>query len=378
MKQNSKSPAQRGGISRFIAKAWREYSFVLVFIVIMIIYAIVVSNRGYAFGWDHVATVLSSTTGAVVGIIALGMALVIITGQIDLSVGSMLVIVGSFSVIIYNMTGNVLLTILFALVAGAFCGALNGVLVGLGKMPPFIVTLSTMLIFRSISEYCVTIINLDYTGSSYKYQLKDTFDNYELLRTIGSDKLSLGNITIPYITIVFVVFVAIIVYISTCTKYGKKVYAVGSNERAARLSGINVDWIKMSVFIICGMLTGVASLIQAWKNTSITPASSGMSYEMYAIAAVVLGGVSMAGGRGKVLGILFGALSYSTVDKIISASGLDIYIQGTFQGIVLILVVLVQTLGPVIGDKIKTYRQIVKNERLSVPEHSSEAPPQNL
>ena len=373
--KNNQSTSRQGGIPRFIGQAWREYSFVLVFIVIMIIYAIVVTNRGYNFGWDHIATVLSSTTGAVVGIIALGMALVIITGQIDLSVGSMLVTVGSFSVIIYNMTGNVLLTVLFAITAGALCGALNGVLVGLGKMPPFIVTLSTMLIFRSISEYCVTIINLEYTGSSYKYQLNDTFSNYELLRTIGSDKLSIGGITIPYITIVFVVFVAIIVYISTCTKYGKKVYAVGSNERAARLSGINVDWIKMSVFIICGMLTGVASLIQAWKNTSITPASSGMSYEMYAIAAVVLGGVSMAGGRGKVLGILFGALSYSTVDKIISASGLDIYIQGTFQGIVLILVVLVQTLGPVIGDKVKAYRQVRKNERLSALDHSNAAPP---
>lgn len=372
MEENKKKPTEQGSITRFIARSWREYSFVLVFIVILIIYSIVVTSRGYSFSWDYVATVLSSTTGAVVGIIALGMSLVIITGQIDLSVGSMLVIVGSFSVIIYNMTGSIVLTIVAAILGGAICGAINGALVGLGKMPPFIVTLSTMLIFRSIAEYFVTIINIQYTGSSYKYQLNDTYGNYLLLREIGSGKLSLGGITIPYVTIIFVVFVAIMVYISTSTKYGKKVYAVGSNERAAKLTGINVDLVKMSVFIICGMLTGVASLIQVWKNISITPASSGMSYEMYAIAAVVLGGVSMAGGRGKVVGIFFGALSYSTVDKIISASGLDIYIQGTFQGIVLILVVLVQTLSPVISEKLRTRRQIALNERLTISESPSD------
>ncbi|WP_072524592.1 ABC transporter permease [Clostridium sp. Marseille-P3244] len=362
MKENNVKAGKKGG--RYIKNFIYEYSFILVLLVILVIYSLVVSNRGYTFNWNHIAAILSSTTGAVVGIIALGMAFIIITGQIDLSVGSMLVLVGSFSVIVYNITESILLTVLFAVAAGALCGFINGALVGWGKMPPFIVTLGTMLIYRSIAEYCVTIINIDYTGSSYKYQLLDTAAGYDVLRTIGSGRISIGGITIPYITLVFLVLVAIMVYISSYTKYGKRVYAIGSNEKASRLTGINVDWIKISVFVICGILTGIASLIQAWKNTSITPASSGTSYEMYAIAAVVLGGVSMSGGKGKVIGILFGALSYATIDRIISASGLDIYIQGTFQGIVLILVVLVQTLAPVISGKIKTMKQSRKNEKL--------------
>ena len=194
--------------------------------------------------------------------------------------------------------------------------------------------------------------------------------NYEFLRMkFGTGKLSLGAFSIPYITFVFVLMVILFVLLANKTKYGKSVYAVGSNEKSARLAGINTTWVKVSVFIITGLMVGVASIIQACKIGNVTPASSGQSYEMYAIAAVVLAGVNMAGGRGKVFGVLFGALSYTTINFIIvSIPSLSVDIQDTFQGLVLIIVILIQTIGPVIKESIQRARK----RRRAVPVGSTE------
>ncbi|MBR4990175.1 MAG: hypothetical protein IKY96_03330 [Oscillospiraceae bacterium] len=122
-----------------------------------------------------------------------------------------------------------------------------------------------------------------------------------------------------------------------------------------------MEAVKVSVFSVTGLLVGVASFIQACKIGNVTPASSGTSYEMYAIAAVVLGGVNMAGGRGKILGVFFGALSYTTINFIIvSIPALSPDIQNTFQGLVLICVILVQTAGPVIKEKFRSMRKQAK------------------
>jgi len=159
-------------------------------------------------------------------------------------------------------------------------------------------------------------------------------------------------VNIPYITFVFVAIMLVILLISRRTKFGKSVYAVGSNEKAAFLAGINVQRVKVAVFVITGMLVGLASFVQACKIGNVTPASSGKSYEMYAIAAVVLGGISMSGGRGNLLGVFFGALSYTTINFIIvSIPALTTDIQDTFQGLVLIVVILVQTVGPVLKER---------------------------
>ena len=154
--------------------------------------------------------------------------------------------------------------------------------------------------------------------------------------------------------ILFVLVAVLFIVIAKRTKYGKSVYAVGSNEKSARLAGVNVTWVKISVFIITGMLVGVASIMQACKIGNVTPASSGVSYEMYAIAAVVLAGINMAGGKGNMLGVIFGALSYTTINFIIvSIPGLSVDIQDTFQGLVLIIVILIQTVGPAIKENLR-------------------------
>ena len=179
--------------------------------------------------------------------------------------------------------------------------------------------------------------------------------NYMFLRkTFGAGKLTIGGFSLPYIFFVFLFMAILFIVISRNTKYGKSIYAVGSNEKSARLAGINVTWVKISVFILTGLCVGVASLLQACKISNVTPASSGVSYEMYAIASVVLAGVNMAGGKGKLLGVIFGALSYTTINFIIvSIPGLSVDIQDTFQGLVLIIVILIQTVGPVIRENLQ-------------------------
>ena len=140
------------------------------------------------------------------------------------------------------------------------------------------------------------------------------------------------------------------VFISTSTKFGKKIYAIGSNEKAAHMAGINVKLVKIMVFVITGILVGIASFLWIAMNASSDPATTGSSYEMYAIAAVVLGGISMSGGKGRVIGILFGAMSYTVIDKIIVALKMDSLINDTIKGIILIVVILIQIAGPQIKD----------------------------
>lgn len=361
-KTNNKSGVN---IGKMLMQSWSRYSYIFVLLIILIVYAVTINAGGNNFNSRHITGILSSQNTVIVGTIAIGMALVIITGQIDLSVGSALVLCTGVTILVYNMTnGNVFLMILTALAAGLLCGLINGLLVGLAKMPPFIVTLGTMLIYRSLTLSFVREIDPAYTGSSSsQFSMLSDMASYDFLRMkFGTGSLKIGNIQLPYITFLFVALTIFFIFMMSKTKFGKSIYAVGSNEKTSHLTGISVQWVKVSVFVITGLLVGIASFIQACKIGNVTPASSGTSYEMYAIAAVVLGGVNMAGGRGKILGVFFGALSYTTINLIIvSIPQLSTDIQDTFQGIVLIAVIFIQTVGPVIREKFVELRKRAQN-----------------
>ena len=341
--------------AKTIGHIWSNYSYIFVLLIILIGYVFTIQANGNAFRWSHIASILGSQNTCIVGTIALGMAFIIITGQIDLSVGSSLVLCTGATIMAFNMTNSILVMILTALLVGALCGLVNGLLVGLGKMPPFVVTLGTMLIYRSLTLSVVRKIDPAISGSSSsQFAMISEKSNYDFLRMkFGTGKLAIGGFSIPYITFVFLAMAVICIILAKKTKFGKSVYAVGSNEKSARLAGINVTFVKIAVFVMTGILVGVASIMQACKIGNVTPASSGQSYEMYAIAAVVLAGVNMAGGRGNMLGVIFGALSYTAINFIIvSIPGLSVDIQDTFQGLVLIVVILIQTAGPAIREKI--------------------------
>lgn len=343
-----------------LGRVWSNYSYIFVLLIILVGYVFTIQANGNSFKWSHIAAILGSQNTCIVGTIALGMAFIIITGQIDLSVGSSLVLCTGATIMAFNVTNSILAMVVTAILVGALCGLINGLLVGLGKMPPFVVTLGTMLIYRSLTLSVVRKIDPAISGSSSsQFAMLSDKSKYEFLRMkFGTGKLQLGGFSIPYITFLFLAMAVLCIIVAKKTKFGKSVYAVGSNEKSARLAGINVTGVKIAVFVITGVLVGIASLMQACKIGNVTPASSGQSYEMYAIAAVVLAGVNMAGGRGNMLGVIFGALSYTAINFIIvSIPGLSVDIQDTFQGLVLIVVILIQTAGPVIKEKIQVSKK---------------------
>ncbi len=324
---------------RSLGKLIGNYSFIVIFFVIFVAFIII---NGSATTLSGIMNILRHST--VVGILAFGMGLVIITGGIDLSVGSILALTGGITVVVFNATNNIVLTFLCALAVGTVLGTINGVFVGIAKMPAFIVTLSTMLIYRSIAQYYLRTM-----GQSI-YNMDGTATHYDAIYNFGQYKL-FG--VVPMMGIVLILITAIIVYISTMTKFGKRVYAIGSNEHAAQLAGINVNLTRVLVFVITGFLCGLAAFLWLSMNGSVDPATIGKSYEMYAIAAVVIGGISMSGGRGKLLGVLFGAMSYSIIDKIIASLGVDALINDTIKGSILLVAVLVQIVVPIIRNKIR-------------------------
>ena len=232
-----------------------------------------------------------------------------------------------------------------------FGGLLNGLLIGLVKMPGFIVTLGTMLIYRSIAQYYLRT-----TGSSI-YNMDGTLSSYDAFYGFGQEKLA----TIPVVGLIFVLVCVIMVFMSNKTKFGKTVYAVGSNEKAARLSGVNVEFTTVMVYVITGLLVGLSAFLWLAMNGSVDPATLGKSNEMYAIAAVVIGGISMSGGKGKILGIAFGAMSYTIIDKIIASLGFDALINDTIKGSILLLAVMVQIVVPAIRNNIQKAKKAKEN-----------------
>ncbi|MBQ8054942.1 MAG: ABC transporter permease, partial [Lachnospiraceae bacterium] len=255
-----------------LGKVWSEYSFIFVLIAIFIVYAITSSG----LTWSGVMNIFRHS--AVIGTVALGMGLICLTGEIDLSVGSMLALTAGFSVVVFNITGSILLTLLFALGFGAVCGFVNGLLVGGVQMPAFIVTLATMLIYRSFAQYfCQHLDRALIGGGSSVYKMDTAKAAYKALFGFGNGKIA----TIPTVGIVMLLMTALFVYLSGWTKYGKKIYAIGSNFKAAKMSGINVSMMKISAFTICGILTGLGAFLWIAMNGSADPATTGSSYEMY-------------------------------------------------------------------------------------------------
>ena len=318
-------------VKKIAGKVWSGYSFVFVFIAIFIVW---VSMTGDTLTWNGVMNNLRHSS--VIGLIAIGMGLVIITGGIDLSVGSTLALVGGIAVQTFNATNSVFATFIVCVLFGGALGFVNGFLIGKLKMPAFIVTLGTMLIYRSIAQYYLRAA----LGTSL-FRLDATLDSYMDFFNFGNGFVA----TIPITGIILIAVTILFIFVANKTKYGRHVYATGSNEKAAYLSGVNVDWIKVSVYVITGALVGLAAFLWLGMNGSVDAATIGKNNEMYAIAAAVIGGISMAGGRGKIVGVLFGALTYTLIDKIIAAAGVDALINDTIKGAILLAAVFLQLVG---------------------------------
>lgn len=272
-----------------------------------------------------------------VGIIALGMTFVIISGGIDLAVGSTMTAVGAVLMVIINGYPTGLLTsvgitgpwayvigIAAALVVGSLVGVINGSLIAYRKLPPFIVTLGMMKICRSVTQQCMQKVGVKVPAG---------------FLAIANTKIG-GETILP---ILYWLVLALVLHIvSRHTPFGRRIYAIGSNERTARLSGIHVERVKTWIYILMGALVAVTAVIQVARIGSMDYANAGSGYEMDAIAAVVVGGTSMSGGKGSIGGTVLGMLIIAVMNNLLNLMGVPPFLREAFKGAIVIVAVLLQ------------------------------------
>ena len=302
------------------------------FLALVLLFVIAVIFEGTTFlNIQNIMNILLNNS--IVGIIALGMTLIIISGGIDLSVGAQLASTGLIAIAVMNNTGSVILGIIAAIIAGIAMGAVTGILVAKFQIPAFITTLGMMQIFRSVAQHA-------FNGGGI---LVDRENVGGFLNISNTRILDIGNFPgIPLPVIYWFVLCFITHIIATRTSFGRHIYAVGSNERATRLSGINVNWVKIRVYMLSGLLVVLASLVEASRLGSMNSSASGGAYELQAIAAVVIGGTAMSGGKGKVSGTLFGMLTLGIINNMMNLMGLPSFLVAAIQGGIILLAVLLQ------------------------------------
>lgn len=254
------------------------------------------------------------------GILAVGMTVVIITGGIDLSVGSIV----ALSSIVAAMFGRggypIIVPVIMAVLTGILVGLFNGTGVAYLKFPPFIITLSSMTIVRGIA-LLVT--------------------NGVPIFGLSEDMINLANgqfLGIPNLVYFFIIVFGIVFCLLNYTVFGRRIYAVGGNELAATSSGINSRLIKQMAYAISGLCAGLAGVLAASRVTSGNP-TTGSGYELDAIAAAVIGGVSMSGGKGNLIGTIVGALIIGVVQNGLDILGISTYYQDVIQGLIILVAV---------------------------------------
>lgn len=256
-------------------------------------------------------------------ILAFGQTILIISGMLDLSSGSVLALSGVLSIATYLKTGSLFIGFIVAIVVSVACNVLNGLMVTKFKTPPFIATLAMMTMARGAA--------LLYTKGQNIYQIKDY--------TVFGQGSFLG---IPVPIIFLVIILAVTWYILNNTIFGRSIYAVGGNEEAANASGINVDKVKMKAFIFNGILVGIAGVIFMSRVNGGLP-NGAIGYEFRALTASVIGGTSFSGGIGTAFGTLAGAFIVGFLDNIMVMMRLDSYLQQIVRGAIIALAVIYDT-----------------------------------
>lgn len=254
-------------------------------------------------------------------LLAFGMTFVILTGGIDLSVGSIIALSSALAAGMMAAGTNPWLAILVGLLSGAAMGTINGVIITRGKVAPFIATLATMTIFRGLT--------LVYTQGKPITGLPDSFG------LIGRGYLFQIPMPVIWMLAAFIVLYVILKF----TSFGRHVFAVGGNEEATRLSGINTHGVKTLVYSISGLLASLSGIILTSRLNSAQP-TAGTSYELDAIAAVVLGGTSLSGGKGWIAGTLVGAMIIGILDNGLNLLNVSSFYQQVVKGGVILLAVL--------------------------------------
>lgn len=261
-----------------------------------------------------------STQLVVTTILAFGATILIISGMLDLSAGSVLALSGVFAVSAYKATGSLLVAVFVGILTGVICNILNAVMISTFKAPPFIATLAMMAMARGVA--------LQYTEGQNILQL----DGFVVL---GQGKI--GFVPIP---VIFLIAIGILTwYLLNHTRFGRSLYAVGGNEEASVASGINVHRVKYTAFIINGVFVGLAGVLFMSRVNAGLP-NGAINYEFTALTAAIIGGTSFSGGIGTAGGTLAGAFIVGFLDNIMNLKGVDSYIQQIIRGAIIALAVI--------------------------------------
>lgn len=303
---------------------FKNYGIFVVFIVLVII-LMILSPNAFAKPRNLINVVKQASIN---GVLACGMMFVIIAGGIDLSAGSVVALSGVVAAYLAQMQGlPIFVPILGALGTGALIGLVNGFGAAYAELPPFIITLATMSIVRGVA--------LILSGGSPVFGLQEQFE--------GIAGISIANV-IPILVLYFLLIAVFSGFILNKTVFGRHVYAIGGNSITAKVSGINVKSMLLRVYIICGLFSGIAGLLIASRTMQGSP-TVGVGYEMDAIAAVVIGGVSMSGGSGKWYGTIIGALLLALISNGLDILGVSSNFQQIIKGIIIAVAVYLDLRG---------------------------------
>lgn len=296
-------------------KAIKNQAFAM-FIILICMWIILSFLSPYFFTMTNLLEITLQT--AVIAIIAAGETFIILSGGIDLSVGSIFACSAVVGGLVMQETGSLLLCIATTLLVGAILGLVNGSLIAWLRIPPFIATLGMMGIARGFALIFSRGIPIFGLSEQYKW--------------IGQGKI-FGIIPVPTI-IILLVFIAGFI-ITHYTRFGRFTYALGSNAEAARLSGINHKIVTLGIYGVCGFLSALASIIEAGRLGTVQPAG-GNGYELLAIGAVFIGGTSSFGGEGSIIATLIGAIIVMTIRNGLNILGVNAFWQLVVNGMVII------------------------------------------
>jgi ribose transport system permease protein len=265
------------------------------------------------------------------GIFSIGLGMVIITGGIDLSVGSVFALLGVLlSIFLVEWQLPAAVAVIAVIAVTTFLGFLNGFLITKVRIQPFIVTLCGLLFYRGLARF---IANDETKGFG-------SAEGFETLKNLATGNLF--GIPTPFILLIIISLIMWVVLHRSV--YGRYLFAVGRNETAARYSGVNSNLIIASAYILSGALTGVAGVVLAFYTNSISPSSHGNFYELYGIAAAVLGGCSLRGGEGSIVGILIGAALLQVLQNLVNLLGIPSSLNFAVMGAVILTGVLADQL----------------------------------
>lgn len=335
----AKSAGRALGLRRALDFAGR-YRGILAFVVVFIL-GICVSGNNLKTGeslflnWGTQNDILFEY--AEYGILAAGMTLVIIAAGIDLSVGSVLGFCATlFSLLLIGYGWSAPAAVAATVAAGALMGSASGFVIARFKMQPFVATLGMMLVARGAAKWISGGIKVQ-PGAAEWYAVQSGNPAFFDWMTSKSALLGLRPITIMFILCVVVLWVVL-----RFTRFGRHLYAIGGNEEAARLSGIAVGWVKIAAFTLCGVTSALAGISNAARVTLGDPGEAGATYELDAIAAVVIGGTSLMGGKGGMFFTFLGTLIIAYISKILSLQGIEEAPRLMVRGALIVIAVLIQ------------------------------------